>query len=120
LNQTPPVDSPEFKEAMEAALLAVKMKPDLAGARDLLASMYMRSEKYNLAVEQCRLALQYSPSDETAAYHLVMALRHSGHGNDDEMKALVKRLSEMHQASLKRETDRKRYRLVVQENAAPK
>jgi len=111
LNQTPPVDSPEFKEAMEAALLAVKMKPDLAGARDLLASMYMRSEKYNLAVEQCRLALQYSPSDETAAYHLVMALRHSGHGNDDEMKAL---------ASLKRETDRKRYRLVVQENAAPK
>jgi len=120
LYQTPPVDSPEFKEAMEAALLAVKMKPDMAGARDLLASMYMRSEQYSLAVEQCRLALQYSPTDETAAYHLVMALRHSGHGNDDEMKALVKRLSEMHQASLKHETDRKRYRLVVQENAAPK
>jgi len=120
LNQTPPVDSPEFKEAMEAALLAVKMKPDLVGARDLLASMYLRSEQYNLAAEQCRLALQYSPTDETAAYHLVMALRHSGHGNDDEMKALVKRLSEMHQASLKHETDRKRYRLVVQENASPK
>jgi len=120
LYQTPPVDSPEFKEAMEAALLAVKMKPDMAGARDLLASMYMRSEQYSLAVEQCRLALQYSPTDETAAYHLVMALRHSGHGNDDEMKALVKRLSEMHQASLKHETDRKRYRLVVQENASPK
>ena len=120
LNQTPPVDSLEFKEAMESALLAVKLKPDLAGARDLLASMYMRSGQYSLAAEQCRLALQYSQTDETAAYHLIMALRHLGHGNDDEMKTLVKRLSEMHQVSLKHETDRKRYRLIVQASAPSK
>jgi len=119
-NQTPALDSAEFKEAMESALLAVKMKPDLVGARDLLASMYMRSGQYSLAIDQCRLALKDAPFDETAAYHLVVALRHSGHGNDDEMKALVKRLSEMHQASLQHETDRKRYRLVEQETAPHK
>jgi hypothetical protein len=73
-----------------------------------------------LAIDQCRLALKDAPSDETAAYHLVVALRLSGHGNDDEMKALVKRLSEMHQASLQHETDRKRYRLVEQETAPHK
>jgi tetratricopeptide (TPR) repeat protein len=105
---------------MESVLLAEKMKPDLVGARDLLAGIYMRSQQYNLAIEQCQAALQYAPTDETAAYHLIMALRHSGHGNDDEMKMLVKRLSEMHQASLKHETDRKRYRLVEQESAPSK
>jgi tetratricopeptide (TPR) repeat protein len=114
-NQAPDVLSPEYKEAMKSALLAVKLKPELVGARDVLASMYMRSGQYNLAIEQCRLVLKYSPSDESAAYHLVVALRHSGQGNSDEMKALVKRLSVMHQESLKKETDRKRYRLIEQE-----
>lgn len=115
MNQTPPADSPPFKEAMRSASLAVKLKPDMTAARDILASMYMHSGQYNLAIEQCRLVLQQSPSDETAAYHLLIALRHSGQSGSDEMKQLVKRLSEMHQESMKKETDRKRYRLVVQE-----
>ena len=115
MNQTPAPESALFKEALKSALIAVKLKPDMIGARDTLASMYMHSGQYKLAIEQCRLVLQQSPSDETAAYHLVIALRHSGQSGSDEMKSLVKRLSEMHQESLKRETDRKRYRLVVQE-----
>jgi tetratricopeptide (TPR) repeat protein len=115
MNQTPAADSVQFKEAMKSAQLALKLKPDMVGAMDLLASMHMHSGQYNLAIEQCRKVLLLSPSDEAAAYHLVIALRHSGQSGTDEMKALVKRLSEMHQESMKKETDRKRYRLVVQE-----
>jgi len=105
-------------EAMRSALEAVKLKPDLVEARDLLATMYTRSGQYNLAIEQCRLALQYAPSDQSAMYHLIIALRHSGQsGRSDEIQALVKRLSDLQQASLQQETDRKRYRLVEQQSA---
>jgi len=112
MNQTPEPGSAPFNEAMTASLLAIKMKPDLVDARDTLASMYMSSGKYDLAIEQSRLALKYAPSDETATYHLVIALRHTGH--KDDLQELVKRLSDLHQQSLKKETDRKRFRLVEQ------
>jgi tetratricopeptide (TPR) repeat protein len=107
-------------EAIRSALRAVKLKPDLVEARDLLASMYTRSGKYNLAIEQCRLALQYSPSDQTAIYHLIVALRHSGQrGQRDEIQTLVKRLSDVQQASRQQETDRKRFKLVEQPPVPP-
>jgi len=113
MNQSPAAGSPVYLEAKRAALLAVKRKPDLVKARDLLADMYMRSNQYDLAIQQCRTALQYSPSDETAMYHLIISLRHIG--KRDELPALVKRLAEMHQASLHQETGRKKFRLVEQE-----
>jgi tetratricopeptide (TPR) repeat protein len=106
------------REAMGSALLAVKLKPDLVKARDLLASMYMSSDQYNLAIEQCRLALQYAPSDQSALYQLIIALRHSGQsGQRDEIQALVKRLSDLQQSALQQETDRKRFKLVEQPSA---
>jgi tetratricopeptide (TPR) repeat protein len=102
-------------EALKFALLAVKLKPNLTKARDLLASIYMSSGQYNLAVEQCRLALQYSPDDRAAIYHLIVALRHSGQGEHrEEIQALAKRLSDLQQTSLKKETDMKRFKLEVQ------
>jgi two-component SAPR family response regulator len=76
--------------------------------------MYMRSNQYNLAIQQCRIALQYAPSDEAAMYHLIISLRHAG-GHSEELQPLVKRLAEMHQESLHEETGRKRFRLVEQE-----
>jgi tetratricopeptide (TPR) repeat protein len=106
-------------EAMNSALLAVKLKPDLVQARDLLASMYMGSGQYRLAIEQCRLALQYAPSDQSALYHLIIALRHSGQsGQREEIQALVKRLSDLQQSALQQETDRKRFNLI-EEPPAP-
>jgi tetratricopeptide (TPR) repeat protein len=108
-------------EAMHAALLAVKLKPDLVEARDLLASMYMTSGQYDLAINQCRLALQYTPSDRSAMYHLIIALRHSKQsGQSNEIDGLVKRLSDLQQASLQQETARKRFRLVEQESEPAK
>ena len=112
MNQAPAAGSDEFKEAMRAALVTIKLQPDHVGSRDLLASMYMRTGQYDLAIEQCKIVLKYSPSDETAMYHLIISMRHTGH--TDDLKPLVDRLAELHQESAKHETERKQYRLVVE------
>jgi protein involved in temperature-dependent protein secretion len=112
MNQAPAAGSDEFKEAMRAALVTIKLQPDHVDSRDLLASMYMRTGQYDLAIEQCKIALKYSPSDETAMYHLIISMRHTGH--TDDLKPLVDRLAVLHQESAKHETERKQYRLVVE------
>jgi DNA-binding SARP family transcriptional activator len=98
-------------------MAAAKSKPDLVEAHNQLASMYMSLQQYDRAIKECRTTLQYDPANETAMYHLVISLRHSG--QNDELPALVKRLSELHQESLKSETDRKRYRLVEEGSPTP-
>jgi len=117
MNQTPESESPAFKEAMQETLIAVRSKPDFVEAHNLLASMYMTQNLYDRAVKECRTALQYDPANEAAMYHLIISLRHSGH--NDELPSLVKRLAELHQESLKQETDRKRFRLVVEGKPTP-
>lgn len=110
-------DSDASAEALHHALLAVRYKPDMTEAHDLLANIYSAAGHYDLAIEQCHLALQLDPADQTAIYHLIVALRHSGeHG--DEIAALVKRLSALQQSSLQQETDRKRFSLVEEKTAA--
>jgi tetratricopeptide (TPR) repeat protein len=116
MNKAPEPRSPAFNEAMQDALAAAKSKPDLVEAHNELASIYMSLNQYERAITECRTALKYDPSNETAMYHLVISLRHSGH--NDELPPLVKRLSEMHQESLRHETDRKRYRLVEEGSPA--
>jgi tetratricopeptide (TPR) repeat protein len=108
------------REAISSALIAVKLKPDFVEARDLLASLYFASGQYRLAIEQSQVALQYAPSDQSAMYHLIMALRHSGQsGERDKIQALVKRLSETQQASRQRDASRKRFKLVEQQPVPP-
>lgn len=114
MNEMPEPHSPAFNEAMQAALAAEKSKPDLIEAHNLLGTMYMTLKEYDKALKESRTALQYDPSDETAMYHLLISLRRSG--QSDDLQPLVKRLSEMHQDSLRRETERKRYRLVEQQS----
>lgn len=111
MTKAPEPRSPEFNEAMQDALTAAKTKPDLVDAHDQLASMYMSLNDYPQAIKECKIALQYDPSNEAAMYHLVISMRHTGL-SADELQPLVKRLAEMHKESLQRETDRKRYRLV--------
>ena len=112
LMRSPATDSDTYKEAMKEAWRALELKPDLVGARNLVASIHMQLGQYEKAIEQCRAALQYAPNDETATYHLLISLRHAG--KKDELQPLVKRLTELHQQSLQNETDRKRYTLVEQ------
>ena len=112
MKNDPATDSDAYKEAMKEDVRALELKPDLVSARDMMASLSMRAGQYETAIEQCRTALQYAPNDETATYHLLISLRHAG--KKDELQPLVKRLAELHQQSLKNETDRKRYILVEQ------
>jgi tetratricopeptide (TPR) repeat protein len=114
-NEAPKADSPASDEAMKSVQQALKLKPDMVEARDLLANMYIHSEQYNLAIEQCRLALRDAPSDQSAMYHLIIALRHSGPDGQREVQALVKRLSDLKQTSRQQETERKRFKLVEQD-----
>jgi hypothetical protein len=50
-------------------------------------------------------------------YHLIISLRHSG--QNDELPTLVKRLAELHKDSLRHESERKSFRLVVEGSPAP-
>ncbi len=115
--QTPEPGSAAFNEAKWSSELAVKLKPSLVDARDVLASIYMALGQYELAVEQSRLSLQYVPSDETAAYHLLVSLRHAGDKN--EIPELVKHISDLHRESRQKESNRKMYRLVEGEAERP-
>ncbi|HVT98870.1 MAG TPA: tetratricopeptide repeat protein [Acidobacteriaceae bacterium] len=117
LTRAPAPGSADFNEAMQNALAAAKTKPDLVEAHNQLAGMYMSLNDYQKAIEECRTALQYDPSNEAAMYHLVMSMRHAGH-TPEELQPLVQRLAEIHKESLQRETDRKRYRLVEEGSPA--
>lgn len=111
-NQT---DSAASAEALRHALIAVKLKPDMVEARDLLANIYTAAGQYDLAIRQCHVALNLDPSDQTAIYHLIVALRHTTQGQqEDEIPILVRRLSDLQRSSLQQETDRKRFSLVEQ------
>jgi tetratricopeptide (TPR) repeat protein len=114
-NEAPKADSPASDEAMKSVQQALKLNPGMVEARDLLANMYLHSEQYKLAIEQCRLALTDVPSDQSAMYHLIIALRHSGPDGQREVQALVKQLSDLKQTSRQQETERKRFKLVEQE-----
>ncbi len=116
MNQLPDAGSATFNEALRSALKTVKLKPDYVPARDLLASIYMHAGQYGQAIEQCRVALKHFPSDETATYHLLIALKHSG--SSAELPELAKRLAQLHRESLQQENERKSYRLV-EENPPP-
>jgi tetratricopeptide (TPR) repeat protein len=89
-------------------------------ARNLLANLYIHSNRYDAAIEQSRAALQYDPSNETAMFHLILALRRAGKGGNDEIQGLAKRLSDLQQASSHKEIEVNRYKLVEQEPAPVK
>lgn len=99
-------------EAIASAFQALKLKPDMVEARDLLASIYIQTEKYDLAMQQCRLALKDAPSDQSAMYHLIIALRHSGPDGQREIPTLVKQLSDLKQNARQLETEQKTFKLV--------
>jgi len=110
MNQSPDVESEPFKKATSAALTAAKARPDYVPAHDLLAAIYSRAGQYSKAIDECHTALNYDPSDETATYHLLIALKHSG--NKEELNVLSKRLAQLHRESLQRENERKSFRLI--------
>ena len=102
--------TPEFKEAIAAAERAIQLRPDFVLARDLLGNLYLKSGETERSIEQSRRALQESPSDQEALYHLIQALRKDKRGNP-ELPALVKRLAELREQARGEEAEGNRYRL---------
>lgn len=113
-------DNVASNEAIASAKEALRLKPDMVGARDLLADIYIRSGQYNLAIEQSRASLKYSPADQSAIYHLIIALRHSGPEDQREMQKWVKQLTDLKQTSRQKETEQKHFKLVEVEPPAAK
>jgi tetratricopeptide (TPR) repeat protein len=102
--------SPDFIAALRSARKAVSLQPTLGPAHGVLAKLYLRQEKYKEAAGECRLALKIDPSDQTALYRLIQALRKDG--DNAETPHLVKRLAELRKQSTKEERERNRYRLA--------
>lgn len=107
--------TPEFAAALRSAKRAVALQPSLSAARDVLAKLYLQAGQNQLAIEQCRKALNSDPKDQTALYHLIQGLRKTGATN--EIPDLLKHLAELRAGSTKQESEHNRYKLV--ENNSP-
>jgi tetratricopeptide (TPR) repeat protein len=120
-DKTAGVDSNSYQEAVQSAQEAVRLKPDFIEARNLLANMYLHADKYEDAIQQSRLVLQTDPSNQSAMYHLLIALRRSGKpGQSEEIQTLATRLAELQQSSFHKEVENTRYKLVEQQPTPPK
>jgi len=82
--------------------------------------LYLKSGEIDKAIEQSRHALQVSPSDQEALYHLIQALRHRGKDTKGELPALVKRLAVLRQESRNAEASGARYRLYESQSSDTK
>jgi tetratricopeptide (TPR) repeat protein len=85
--------SAEYREEIHAATTAVNLDPKLVEARNLLSAAFYGAGHMQESIEQSRAALADNPKDEPAVYHLMLALRKTGH--DDEARALVQQLVQL-------------------------
>ncbi len=110
--KAPAPGSPDFQRAIQSANRAISLQPSLTAARDVLAKLYLQSGQNSLAIKECRQALQNDPSDQTALYHLILALRKTS--DRGEIPDLLKRLAQARQNAAREEADQNRYKLTVE------
>ncbi len=115
---SPAADSAEFQQGVSAAKRAVALDATLGAAHNVLAKYYLDSGQNALAAKECRLALQQNPDDQTALYHLVIALRKTN--DESEIPDLLKRLAMARQKATRDEGERNRYKLVVVPDKSPR
>jgi tetratricopeptide (TPR) repeat protein len=85
-----------FVEGVTAAKRSVALDPKRVEARDLLASMYLRSDQIELSIKESQAALTVDPNDEEALYHEILALRKGD--RKLEVPALVQRMMKVREA----------------------
>lgn len=107
--------STEFQQGFDSAKRAVSLQPSLTAAHNVLAKYYLDSGQNGLAAKECRMVLERDPSDQSALYHLVIALRKTD--NQAEIPDLLKRLAKARQEATRLEGERNRYKLVVSPSA---
>ncbi len=115
MQKAPATGSPEFEQALESARKAVALQNTLAPAHDVLAKLYLQSGQTDAAIKECRDALRSDPKDQTALYHLIVALRKTD--RKTEIPDLLKRLAQARQDATKAEAEQNRYKLVVNSGA---
>ena len=109
--KAPAPDSAEFQQAVHSGRKAVNLQPSLTAAHNVLAKLYLQAGQTALAIKECRLVLHDNPTDQTALYHLVLALRKT---NDrSEIPDLLQQLAKARQDAAKKEAEDNRYKLVV-------
>jgi tetratricopeptide (TPR) repeat protein len=104
--------SPAYEEEIAAAKRALRLDPQLTAAHDLLSNIYLRDRQTKLALEQIHAALQSDPDDQTAVYHLILALRDTH--QREQIPSLIKRLGELRRAEQAAAREKKRYQLATQ------
>jgi tetratricopeptide (TPR) repeat protein len=107
----PEPSSRDFQKGLQSAKRSVALQPSLTAAHNVLAKYYLDAGQNALAARECRVVLQQSPSDQSALYHLVIALRKTG--DSAEIPELLKRLAKARQEATRQEGERNRYKLVV-------
>lgn len=106
----------EFQKGLDSAKRAVTLQPSLIAAHNVLSKYYLDSGQNSLAAKECRLVLEKDPSDQSALYHLVIALRKTDDRKD--IPDLLKRLAKARQEATRQEGERNRYKLVVDPSGA--
>jgi tetratricopeptide (TPR) repeat protein len=91
--------SPQFHLALDSARQAVRRRPEMTLARNLLGTLCLSEGDFQAAAEESRQVLKINPGDETALYHLILALRRAGY--EAELPGLLKRLAQLHEAANK-------------------
>jgi tetratricopeptide (TPR) repeat protein len=107
-----PEGSPDYSEEVRAATTAVRLDPALVEARDLLSAAYYGAGHLEKAIDESRAALAVNPNDEAALYHLMLALRRTGH--DDEARSLVQQLVQLRINSRANQSPARYYHLYEQ------
>jgi tetratricopeptide (TPR) repeat protein len=109
--RSPDPGSADFAKGIDSAKRAVALQPSLEAAHNVLAKYYLDAGQNVLAAKECRLVLEKKPSDQSALYHLIVALRKTG--NQAEIPDLLKRLAKARQDATREEGEQNRYKLVV-------
>ena len=103
--------SAEFAQALQAAKQAVVLQPKFGLARDVLGRLYLQQGNVTAAVRESRQAFADDPTDQTALYHLILALKKAGQA--DEIPALTKKLASVRQAAQQKEISERRFAIVT-------
>ena len=103
------VGTSEYKEEIAAAKRALELDPKLVAAHDLLSAVFLRDGRSDLAIRHSEAALAIDAKDQQALYHLILALR--GTSRKGEVPGLLKRLTDLRQATETEGKKTTRYRL---------
>ncbi len=100
----------EFEEARAALRRSVELKPDATVARVELGKLYLKAGDLDGAIGHLQQALTLDPSERTATYQLMVALRKAG--RPQEAAALARKVRAQLQREKAEEVERNRYQLV--------